>query len=538
MVDYSLFLSLAFILTESSFIFVALFAAYELLIGDFIIEAREESRRVSSQSRGRGYDTFESLEKPRHQSHRSLSPGGRRVRGTSGAAPMASQPGPREESSLLHPPSHSRGGINETRIAEEGYYSSPGGDARFASPGRGSTGDSTRRTFYKAILLALLSRSILLPIETYCLTLSDSAAHLSSVSPLLRCLLRISQTLPDIAFASALATIVIFCATIAFSAMPPLSPEPNESSMHGGDDTETIDDGTDRGGLLRERGLKLRSNVDGMYNADNTTKNTKSACCITAARFFRAVLASKKTFFTWNVILSVLYTVVFVTDVAIPHTSPVICEVSLWIFIAMVYSFLLISLCYAATLLIRALYSGIVQRKNADSLALRLIGSCTLLAIMFIDRVVRFSMAATHAIANLHSNQLEERMVQMSFRRNTIDYAISESLPVLFILFMMHRKAKEVHSDVLIMHKFQSIRNNLFGSTSRLGGVVENPPFDNTTVGVSASADGTETAKAGLGARQFQTYGGSRVDSFPSSGNQPLRNIPRAISSSGTGRPK
>ena len=140
MVD-SLFLSPAFFLTESSFIFVALVAAYELSIDDFVVAKHEESRRVSLQTRGRGYESFESRQ-THHQGHRSLSPGGRRVRGPSGAA--ASQPGPNEDSSLLYPQTRSRGGNGETRIAEEGYYSSPG-DTRFASPGRGSTGDSTRR---------------------------------------------------------------------------------------------------------------------------------------------------------------------------------------------------------------------------------------------------------------------------------------------------------------------------------------------------------------------------------------------------------
>ncbi len=149
----SLFLSLTFILTESSFILVALFAAYELLIGDFVIaEQREESRRVSSsQARGRGYDALDGRQDhPTHQGgHRSLSPGGRRVRGSGrGGTPLASSQSvtSEETSSLLYPPSRSRiGGMNESRIAEGGYYSSPGGDARFASPGRGSTGDSTRR---------------------------------------------------------------------------------------------------------------------------------------------------------------------------------------------------------------------------------------------------------------------------------------------------------------------------------------------------------------------------------------------------------
>jgi hypothetical protein len=155
----SLFLSPAFILTESSFIFVALIAAYELLIGDFVVAQQEESRRVSLQGRGGGYDSYESRQTPHHghrslspgdhrrslspgDHRRSLSPGGHRVRGPRGAP--ASQPVPNEESSLLYPPSRSRGVTGENRIAEEGYYSSPV-DTRFASPERGSTGDSTRR---------------------------------------------------------------------------------------------------------------------------------------------------------------------------------------------------------------------------------------------------------------------------------------------------------------------------------------------------------------------------------------------------------
>lgn len=397
-----------------------------------------------------------------------------------------------------------------------------------------------RLQFYETILLALLSRIILLPVETYCLSLKDSASFLSFESPLLQSLLRLSQTLPDIIFASALASLVIFCATIAFSAMPPLSPESNEDSMHGGDDTETIEDGIERGSLLGERAIKLHSNVDSKDSANNAKRNSKSAhaCCISTARLSRTILASKKTFFTWNVILSAMYIFIFVTDVAIPHVPPIICEISLWIFIATVYSFLLVSLVYAATLLIKALYSGIVRRKSADSLALRLVGSCTLLAIMFVERVVYFSMAATLAIANLDSNHQEERMIQISYRRNTIGYAISESLPVLFILFMMHRKRKEVQNDVLIMHTFHSIRNNLFGNTGRLG-ATENSQLDTTAIVASASSEGTATARgAGMGARQFQSYGGSRGDSFPPLGNQPLHNIPRAISSGGTGRPK
>ena len=412
---------------------------------------------------------------------------------------------------------------------------------------------STYRTqFYKAILLALLSRSILLPMETYLSTRKDTSPYPPSESPLLRCLYRICQTLPDVAFASALATIVIFCAKTAFSAMPPLTPEQSESSMHGGDDAETMEDGeTERAGPSsgRERGtMKSRTNFDdaedgaecAIGNSKATSRGGACCCrCISAARLSRSVLASRRTFFAWNAILIASYALVFVADVAVSRVPHVICEISLWIVMATMYSFLLISLCYAATLLMVALYSGIVRRENADSLAMRLVGSCTFLALMFIDRVVRFGTAAARAIAHMESDRQDESIVHMSYGRNTIDYAISESLPVLFILFMMHRKTKVVQSDVLIMHTFHSIRNNLFGSTSRLG-VAETPHFDSTAIVASTSADGADTIAraAGLGTRQFQTYGGTKVDSFPTSGNQPSRNIPRAISAGAASRPK
>ena len=350
-VDSSRFLSPTFICTESSFIIVALIAAYELLIGDYATAQQEETRQKAAlQTRGRGYDSFETSsnsssndtlirlqQHPSRPSHRSLSPGGQRVRHESGRG-ASQQPqkwhlsGDVESSYLypshqprasLRPPGNNGPGENngETRMAE-----SPG-DTRFASPGRGSDGDSTRRMFYKAILLALLSRFILLPVETYCLLLKD---NLSVLSPLSQILLRLSQTLPDIAFASALSTLVIFCAKIAFSAMPPLTPELNthEGGVHGGDDTETIS-------LLGgERNPKLITSIDSSDRTGSSvntatkrkTQTAQHTCCSSIMRLSRTILASKTTFATWNSILAVSYSFVFITDLAIPHAPPIICE--------------------------------------------------------------------------------------------------------------------------------------------------------------------------------------------------------------------
>mmetsp|Transcript_27582 Transcript_27582/g.57591 ORF Transcript_27582/g.57591 Transcript_27582/m.57591 type:complete len:322 (-) Transcript_27582:1055-2020(-) len=315
MVD-SLFLSPAFIFAESSFIIVASIAAYELLVGDFVWAQQEEARRASMQgSRGRaGYDSFESRQMQRQlhgDQHRSLSPAGGRGRGgqgsrASGAPSRRASHG--EEFSLMYPSVVGRGGggnnssnHRETRVSEEAYYSSSSPrDTRFASPGRGSTGDSTRRLFYKTILLALLSRFILIPVETFCFfhvkIISDQsiASSVTIKSTLLRIVLRISQTFPEIAFASALGLLVIFCAQIAFAAMPPLTPESSEVSVHGDDDPETSEDGiAERDSLLGEGSVKGQENIGGegvVTRWKRRSKMTRTWC----TRLSRTVLASKK----------------------------------------------------------------------------------------------------------------------------------------------------------------------------------------------------------------------------------------------------
>lgn len=529
MVD-SLFLSPAFIFAESSFIIVASIAAYELLVGDFIWAQQEEARRASMQSRrGRGYDSIESRQMQLH-GHRSLSPGGR---GRGQMSASSSRRGSSEESSLLYPP-RSRGGNRDARISEEGYYSSTG-DTRFASPGRGSSGDSTRRLFYKAILLALLSRFILLPLEICFFPHVDNNHGDQNISQKITTiqsvLLRISQTLPDVAFASALGLLVIFCAQIAFAAMPPLTPDSREGSIRGDDDAEAIDDGTaERDGALGEGAINGPENIEGNATTSILKRNSRRARTW-CTRLSRTMLASKKTFATWNAIIFTSYTFIFVAALAIPHTPLSMCEISLWILMVAIYSFLLLSLVYVGVLLGNALRPGIAKQKNSNSLAIRLAVTCTLLAIIFLDRVVSFGMVAHHAIADSDGSGHDER-IRASYRRSTIDYAISESLPVLFILFMMHRKRKEIHNDVLILW-------SLFGSTGGLG-TSNNSQLDTTAMS-SASGDGTGSAAVRGGglssSRRFQTYGGTtRGDSFPpSSGNKARRNMPRASSSSGGG---
>ncbi len=368
------------------------------------------------------------------------------------------------------------------------------------------------------ILLALLSRLALLPVETYCLShLNNSSTTLDYLhaEPLLHFLLRISQTLPDIAFASALAFLIIFCAKIAFSAMPPLSPEPyyEDINVNVGIESDVIDDGMTHESLPVEGSVRVQVQDVEHHIVTNKTLRERhgvSLCINSAVRLSRTILASEKTFVTWNMILSISYALIFVTALAIPNATSSSCEISLWMFLAIIYSFLLLSLAYAATLLGRSLLSRSEKRNNANSLAGKLVGTCSLLALMLMNRAVSYSLAVYHTIVDLNSTQHEDS-IRSRYRKVTIEYVISESLPILFILFMMHRKRKEVKNDVFI----HSILNNLFGSSSKLS----TPDFTAVLpVAPSSSAENFSTPAmegGGLGSRRLQTYGGTRGDSFP-----------------------
>ena len=114
----SLFTSPTFILTESSFIIVASIAAYELILGDFVSQ-KSQPPQTSTQNRGGG-------------------------RGRPGYGSF--QPNELQQQPAHHGHNRERGGdaTTATRVTEEGYYAIPN-DRRYASPGRGSSGDATRR---------------------------------------------------------------------------------------------------------------------------------------------------------------------------------------------------------------------------------------------------------------------------------------------------------------------------------------------------------------------------------------------------------
>ena len=187
-----------------------------------------------------------------------------------------------------------------------------------------------------------------------------------------------------------------------------------------------------------------------------------------------------------------------------------------------IYSFLFLSLLYASALMIRAIQCGLLQQKNSCSLGIRLGGTFILLAVMFIDRLVRFGLLTQHAIGYVGDSSDPNERIQSIYRRITMEYTFAESLPILLILIMMHRKRKVMQNDVLI----KSI-NNLFGSAGKLGSfsarasesqLETSLPENVTNRDANSSSSGTRLG----GTRRFQTYGGTS--------NAPRRNT----SSSGT----
>jgi hypothetical protein len=459
----SLFLSAAFITVEIGFVAASLIAAYELWIEDFVWGNEEKQREAIQSQRGggMGYEPLYNTTTRREYYDRSLS-----------------------------------GAQKDTRR-------------------RGSTGDSTRRLFYKLILIALLCRLISFPIETYSVSTNQlTESNKIETKPLLWVLLRVSQTLPEIAFASAYGLLIIFMAQIAFTALP-LSPQVSGDSL-GADDPETAGNENSspqptRDDRVSDYGFNQQQNarMNKVGTDDESQPNLLQTVSHFCAHCVRRTLASKRVFCIWNTILLVLFSTI--VSLATTTISLDEFEFCLWFLLIGVYSVLSLVLIYVSAMLIKALQPGMLQRKGTNTLTLRLIGMCTLLVCVFLDRLISFGIAAERTSIPLNNEQGGEQrgsnLISLSvYRKNSIKYAFFELLPVLMILLIMHRKKKEPNrqNEVLIIH---SIMNNIFGSNARLG----NEQIDGPAPSGSSGKGG------GLGSRRFQTYHGStaRADSFP-----------------------
>ena len=369
--------------------------------------------------------------------------------------------------------------------------------------------------FYKLVLLSLLARLLLLPVEFYCFGKLDEENSIP-----LRILLRTSQSLPHIAFASSLGLLVIFCAQISFAALPPLSPSVSDES----DEEETVPahEVIMRGSIDEENEEESPNVVRRRQQETKRKKRTSMGQTISTSisRFLRTVLASKQTFSLWNFVVLTSYSTIFVilsTKNGIPVSQS---EIYLWTLLTAIYSFLLLVLFYVGTLLLKALSPGLKRRKDSNALAVRLLGTWGLLACIFLERTISFAVAAHTAVVYKDTDETGERKLY-SYRRDALDYGVSELIPVVCLLFMMHRRRRgEMPSDVLVINSFI---HNVFGSMGVLSASGEEEPGETDT---TASADG-----GALGSRRFQSYGGSKHDSPGTSSR--VGGIGRAASSSG-----
>jgi hypothetical protein len=239
------------------------------------------------------------------------------------------------------------------------------------------------------------------------------------------------------------------------------------------------------------------------------------------------VLASKQTFPLWNFVVLTAYSTIFVVISAkngVPLSQG---EMYLWIFLTAIYFSLLVALLYVGTLLIKALRPGLKRRKDSNALAVRLLGTCALLAWMFFERIISFGTVAHWAFRDWASGDNGEQKLS-SYRKDAIQYGISELLPVFCLLFIMHRRKRgDMPSDVLIIHSFM---NNLFGSMGVLSASEDEHP-DVTLTSSDAGNVSSETGTLGT-SRRFQSYGGTLHDSFQSGRSGGLV-TGRATSSSG-----
>ena len=273
--------------------------------------------------------------------------------------------------------------------------------------------------------------------------------------------------------------------------MPPLTPDSNEGN------TDNTGRGIGNGNSTTEgASSKVLSRADSLEANDEGTppikvKITQSAS-LSVSRFVRNAFASPKAFYAWNLILVGSYLVVFV---GMTVTSS---ETTFWAVMILMHIILLIAMVHVACLLVRALYPGIGRQKNSKSLALRLLATFILIAIMIADRITRFSVIS-------HCSY-ERGKDSICYRREVTEYALTESLPILCIVIMMHQKRKEVKSDVLIVH---SLMSRVFGSAGKLESQAENNSGRQTeNEGKNSVDEGKSPALGHLAPRRHQSYGG------------------------------
>lgn len=247
-----------------------------------------------------------------------------------------------------------------------------------------SSGDSTRKAFYKLIFIALVSRLLLLPLEAFYFSSVSPNIHsengMCTSSPM--CIF--SRTLPDLAFASAFSLLVLFYAQLA---------------------------GTAAGG--GPRGLS-------------------------------SILIRKGLFEAFNAIIYGIYGLLLLFTGIIPLIPYTIFQTIVWSMLCIIYLLLFILLSYFGPVLVMLLKPSLARR---SALACRLIFMCVLCAVVFLSRTITFGLAVWKADVRYTHGVVPNLVIPFSsygsmFGRDALGYALLELLPSLAILLMMHQPRK------------------------------------------------------------------------------------------------
>lgn len=247
-----------------------------------------------------------------------------------------------------------------------------------------SSGDSTRKAFYKLIFVALVTRLLLLPLEAFYFSPASPNVHsengMCTSSPM--CIF--SRTLPELAFASAFSLIVLFYAQLA---------------------------GTAAGG--GPRGLS-------------------------------SILIRRGLFEGFNALIYGVYGLLFLFTGIISLIPYTIFQAVVWSMLCIIYLLLFLLLSYFGPVLVTLLKPSLARR---SALACRLIFMCVLCALVFLSRTICFGLAVWLADVQYTHGVIPNLVIPFSsygsvFGRDALGYALLELLPSLAILLIMHQPRK------------------------------------------------------------------------------------------------
>lgn len=303
---------------------------------------------------------------------------------------------------------------------------------------KGSMGDQTRRTFYKLLAVALLSRCIFLPYEAY-IYYNDMGYHQELIcleAP--SCIM--ARSVPDLAFATSYSLLVVFYAQLAGTASA------------GG-----------------PKGLSLFLSQRGVFKKANLV--------IYTLYFLMLGLAYL------NVIPLLLF------------------EMANWVLLCALYGSLLFILTYFGPMLVRLLGPSLTK-PSSQGLAVRLVGMCIICTLVFLSRFLCFTLAILHsdgrytnglvphfmfpppkAVDVVESEYLDEDVL----KRDLFGYALLELLPSLAILLMMHPLPSS-HSSQTVVAAAASVLGGDGGANASVPTATSSTFFLSWTPQISSNA--------------------------------------------------